>query len=75
MAIANENSFRFSVVASVLSQMEEPDLAIEYLEKALESHEVVFGFIRTDPDFRPLHGDPRYLDILKRAGLEPPPTR
>ena len=73
--IANENSIRFNVVASVLAQMDQPDLAIEYLEKALESHQVVLGFIRTDSDLEPLHDDPRYLDILKRAGLKPPPSR
>jgi len=72
--IANENSMRFTVVASVLAQMDQPDLAIEYLEKALESHQVVLGFIRTDSDLEPLHDDPRFLDILKRAGLKPPPS-
>jgi Tfp pilus assembly protein PilF len=73
--IANENSARFTVVASVLAQMGQPDLAIEYLEKGLENHEVVFGFIRTDSDLEPLRHDPRFLDILKRAGLKPPPSK
>jgi len=73
--IANEESSSYSVVASALAQMDQPDLAIEYLEKALEAHEVVLGFIRTDSDFAPLHKDPRYLDILKRAGLKPPSSQ
>ncbi len=73
--IANEESSSYSVVASALAQMDQPDLAIEYLEKALEAHEVVLGFIRTDSDFAPLHEDPRYLDILKRAGLKPPSSQ
>jgi adenylate cyclase len=75
IGITNENSSRFSIVASVLTQMDQPDLAIEYLEKALETHEVVFGFIRTDPDFEPLYSDPRFLNILRRAGLKPPPSK
>jgi len=73
--IANENSMRFAVVASALAQMGQPDLAIEYLERALESHQVVFGFIRTDSDLESLHDDPRFLDLLKRAGLKPPPSK
>jgi len=75
IGIANENSSSFSNVAAALAQMDQQDLAIEYLEKALEAREVVFCFVRIDPDFEPLHDDPRYLDILKRAGLKPPPAK
>lgn len=73
--LANEESENYSSVAAALVQMDQPDRAIEYLEKALEEREVVFHFIRIDPDFQPLHDDPRYLDILERAGLEPPPSK
>jgi TolB-like protein/Tfp pilus assembly protein PilF len=72
--IANEQSDGFSDVAATLVQMDEPDLAIEYLEKAVEVREVNSAFIRIDPDLRPLHDDPRFLQLLKRAGLKPPPS-
>ena len=71
--IANDESDDFSDVAATLVQMDQPDLAIEYLEKSIEAHEVNIAFIRVDPDLRPLHADPRFLQLLERAGLKPPP--
>ena len=73
-AIANERSDDYADVAATLAQMDEPDLAIEYLEKSIDAREVNNAFIRVDPDLRPLHDDPRYLQLLERAGLKPPPS-
>jgi hypothetical protein len=53
--------------------MGEPDRAIEYLEKSIDAREVNNAIIRVDPDLRPLHQDPRFLALLQRAGLKPPP--
>jgi TolB-like protein/Tfp pilus assembly protein PilF len=72
--IANERSDDFSVVAAVFAQMNQPDLAIEYLEKAMQAREVNFAFIRVDPDLLPLHEDPRFIRLLDRAGLKPVPS-
>jgi tetratricopeptide (TPR) repeat protein len=71
--IANQKSDSFSEVAAALVQMDEPDLAIDYLQKSIDTREVNNAFIRVDPDLRPLHQDPRYLQLLERAGLKPPP--
>jgi adenylate cyclase len=73
--IAEETSDKYSVVAAALTQMGELDLALEYLEKALNVREVNFAFIRFDPDLQPLHDDPRFLKLLERAGLEPLPSQ
>jgi serine/threonine-protein kinase len=70
--VANERSDEFSAVASALVQMDQPDLAMEYLEKAVQTREINFAFIRNDPDLRPLHSDPRFLELLERAGIKPP---
>jgi hypothetical protein len=35
--------------------------------------EVNFNFIRIDSDLRPLYSDRRFIDLLERAGLRPPP--
>ena len=72
IVVANEQSDEFSAVAAVLVQMDQPDLAMEYLEKALQTREINFSFIRNDPDLRPLHNDPRFLELLERAGIKPP---
>ena len=72
--VANERSEDFAVVAATLVQMEQPDLAMEYLERALQNREVNFNFIRIDPDLRPLHSDPRFIELLERAGLRPLPA-
>jgi len=71
--LADERSDDFSDVAAALVQMDEPDLAIGYLEKSIEAREVNLAFIRIDPDLRPLHRDPRFLELLQRAGLKPLP--
>jgi TolB-like protein/Tfp pilus assembly protein PilF len=72
IGITEEKQFEFSSVAAALVQMGQPDRALEYLEKALQTREVNFPFIRNDPDFEPLFDDPRFLDLLERAGLKPP---
>lgn len=73
IAIVDERTGDYSVVAAALAQMDEPDRAIEYLNNAVDSREVNSAFIRVDPDFRPLYDDPRFLQLLERAGLKPPP--
>jgi TolB-like protein len=72
IGIANEKQDEFSTVASVLVQMDQPDLALEYLEKSVSAREVNLAYIRHDPDLEPLFEDPRFLDLLKRAGIKPP---
>ena len=70
--IAEEKQYEFSSVAAALVQMGQPDRALEYLDKALQTREVNFPFIRYDPDLEPLFEDPRFLDLLQRAGIKPP---
>lgn len=74
ISIAEGGSQNYSTVAATLVQMDEPDRAIEYLEKAFDSREANLAFIRVDPDLQPLHDDPRYLQLLETAGLKPPPS-
>jgi len=71
--IAEERQRFFTLLAGTLVEIGLSDTALSYLEKGLEAHEVLFGSIRTDPLLRPLYHDPRFLGLLERAGLEPPP--
>jgi len=72
--VVEEEEDEYPALASVLVQMGQPDRALEYLEKAVQVREVNLAFIRNDPDLRPLFDDPRFLDLLERAGIEPPPS-
>jgi TolB-like protein/Tfp pilus assembly protein PilF len=74
IATAGEISDSYSEVASVMAQMNDPDGALEYLQKALAAREVNFAYIRISPDLRPLHGDPRFHELLEQAGLKPLPV-
>jgi len=69
-----ETKDEYSSLAAALVQMDQPDRALEYLEKSVEVREVNLSFIRNDPDFVPLFDDPRFLDLLERAGIKPPPS-
>jgi TolB-like protein/Tfp pilus assembly protein PilF len=70
--IAEESTNNYILVAAALVHMDQIDRAMEYLEKSFEAREVNNSFIRGDPDFRPLHDDPRFISLLNQAGLEPP---
>jgi serine/threonine-protein kinase len=60
-------------LADVFVALGDLDRAIHWLERGLEEHSAGVQRLRVR-DFAPLYSDPRYLDILKRAGLPPPPT-
>ncbi|HEY0157758.1 MAG TPA: winged helix-turn-helix domain-containing protein [Thermoanaerobaculia bacterium] len=51
--------------------------ALRWLRKAKESRNLSFPLAGIDPKLAPLHGDPRYVELLAGAGLQPvrPPTR
>jgi hypothetical protein len=43
--------------------------ALQYLEKCYEEHARSVPFIKLDPRLQNLRGDPRFGQILKKAGL------
>ncbi len=49
----------------------EKEQALKYLEKAYADHSVWMLFLRYDPRFDAIRGDPRYQDILRRMHLTP----
>ena len=42
------------------------------LEKSWQERDVFLVFLRSLPEFRHLHGDPRFTDLLHRIGLPVP---
>jgi TolB-like protein/Flp pilus assembly protein TadD len=55
--------------AMIYSQMEETDLAFEYVEKAYDAHEVEMYWLKVEPPFEPLHDDPRWQVMLDKVGF------
>jgi tetratricopeptide (TPR) repeat protein len=59
-------------MAKIYAGLKEKDEAFEWLEKAYEDHSIVsFGYVKTNPMFDPLRGDPRFADLLRRTNLQP----
>ena len=44
-----------------------------WLEKAAEEREEDFAFVNVDPRFDVLHSDPRFQEVLRKAGLSSRP--
>ena len=49
----------------------EKDQAFAWLERACDDHSYEIVFLNVDPLFDGLRNDPRFPDLLRRAGLAP----
>ena len=56
-------------IALVYGELGERDLAFEYLDRAFETDPVSIARLRTDMMADSLRGDPRFEQLMKRAGL------
>jgi TolB-like protein len=56
--------------AQIYVAMGEKDMALQCLEKSYTRHEMGMVFLKADPIFRPLHGDPRFETLLLKIGPE-----
>src|SRR5215831_16721775 len=56
------------MIASIYVALGEKDEAFRWLERAFEQYAAVGYFA---PEFRPLRGDPRFADLLRRIGVDP----
>jgi hypothetical protein len=50
--------------------MGETDKAVQLLEKAFADREVEMYWLNVEPLFKPLHGDPRFENILQKIGFK-----
>lgn len=58
-----------TVMADAWLRLGEPDLALDWLEQAVDARVVRTLHLAVDPDYTPLHGRPRFEALLARAGL------
>ncbi len=56
--------------AAVYMAMEKKDKALQSLQNAYNAHEAEMTWLKVDPLFRPLHGDPRFETLLQKIGFE-----
>jgi TolB-like protein/DNA-binding winged helix-turn-helix (wHTH) protein/Tfp pilus assembly protein PilF len=57
------------VEAMVYARLGDKDQAFKWLEEAFRKHDPDVLDMKLEPDFKPLHSDPRFQDLLRRVGL------
>jgi hypothetical protein len=56
-------------IAAIYAASGDVDSALTWLDRAREQRDSGLATIQREPVFRPLHGDPRYAELLKKIGL------
>ena len=56
--------------ATLYAGLEDLDNAFLYLEKCLREKFGALVFLTSSPIWKPLKKDPRFLDLIKKVGLE-----
>ena len=55
--------------ATIYTGMDELDKAFEFLEKAYQDRSRSLAWFKVAREFRHLHGDPRFQDLVQRIGI------
>jgi hypothetical protein len=56
-------------VANIYARLGHHDLAIKWLEKALEEQDFGIYYLKTNPAFDDLQASPRIVAVMRRIGL------
>jgi len=59
-----------SVSSALACAATDPELALRLLRTGSENHDLAGEFVRS-PEFDPLRTDPRYIEIMRKMGLQP----
>jgi tetratricopeptide (TPR) repeat protein len=57
-------------LAMIYSALGDKEQALDRIEKGIEEREEKVAYIKVDPAFDSLHAEPRFIDVLKKIGLE-----
>jgi serine/threonine-protein kinase len=57
-------------IAALYADLGEHDQAIDWLERAYESHYGFMMYVKVFPDFYRLHDEPRFRALLEKMGLD-----
>ena len=63
---ATSPEYSVGLYYSGIGQKEE---ALDWLERAYKSHDTELYFLKIEPMFKTLHGDPRYEELLRKIGF------
>lgn len=58
-------------IAEIYAALGDKDEAFRWLDRAVAEHSAPIHGIGVRPEFRSLHSDPRFADVLRRIGLDP----
>jgi len=61
--------FGFYNIATYYAELGDNERAFENIDLAIEAHDQTVGFMKIEPTLKPLHDDPRFKALLKKAGL------
>jgi tetratricopeptide (TPR) repeat protein len=67
--LARAPNSKTSDLAALCAQLGEKDRAFGYLVSAYRKHDDGLVYLKVNPDFDNLHGDPRFDDLARRVGL------
>ena len=57
-------------IASAYSVLGDKEKAFQWLSRACETHDTAICYIKIDPSLDNLRSDPRFLELLRKVGLE-----
>jgi len=67
---SKEHYVRHEFMAMGYASLGNPDRAFEFLERAFQTRSAGLIFLHLDPGYKPLRGDPRFDQLVKRIGLK-----
>ncbi len=70
--LANTKYFPGEQIASVYVALGDKDEAIHWIERAIAEHSGSIHSIPQAREFRPLHSDPRFVELERRIGIDRP---
>jgi eukaryotic-like serine/threonine-protein kinase len=56
-------------LATFYAELGDKDNAFAKLNQSIDDHEQFIGFMKVDPFMNPLRADPRFVEVMKKAGL------
>jgi hypothetical protein len=56
-------------LAEAYAQRHDADSAFKWLERGYQTHDAGIRWLKADPLYAPLRGDPRYLPMLRKINL------